>query len=245
MIPQPLVRFDLARADALAHALDENLRTGSRQRLEARGLEALEHRARREALDLRESVDLRDGERMDVDARIFGAHAFEQTLEPFDPQIRVDAALDHDLRRALVGGELHAREHLVVRHRVAFAVLLGTEERAERAVDVADVRVVDRRIDHVRHVVRRVERHAAMVRRRAEIVQRRVLIEPDAFVERQPAAVRGAFEQRINGQREPPVRRMEPSRSRRARAILRRNDATRRGRAHRTYSSAYRNMRRN
>ena len=40
-------------------------------------------------------------------------------------------------------------------HRVAFGVTLGTEKRAKRAVDVADVRIVDRRIDDVGNFVAR------------------------------------------------------------------------------------------
>ena len=80
---------------------------------------------------------------------ILAANALEELLEPVDAEFGIHAALNHDLRRTLIGRVLNALEHLVVRHRIAFFVLLGPEERAERAVHVADVRVVDRRVDDV------------------------------------------------------------------------------------------------
>ena len=72
-------------------------------------------------------------------------------------QLRIDAALDHDLRRAVIGRVLDAREDLVVRHRVAFAVFLGAEERAERTVHVADIGVVDGGVDDVGYDLGRVQ----------------------------------------------------------------------------------------
>jgi hypothetical protein len=58
----------------------------------------------------------------------YSAPRAEEPLEPLDAQFGIDAALDHDLRRALIRRELHAFEHLVVRHRVAFAVPSGRKK---------------------------------------------------------------------------------------------------------------------
>ncbi len=82
-----------------------------------------------------------------------------------------------------------------MRHRVTLAVLLRPEKRAERAVHVANVRVVDRRVDDVRDDLGIVQRHAARVRCGAELVERRLAIEFDPFFERQALAVGSAFEQ--------------------------------------------------
>ena len=150
-----------------------------------------EHVARRDALDVREADDLRDRQRVDVDACGYSARTRSKSVSNHSmPQLRIDAALDHDLRRALIHGVLHAIEHLVVRHRVAFAVLLRPEERAERAVHVAHVRVVDRRVDHVGHDVGRVHRHAARVRRGAELVDVGLVVEAQALVEVEASAAR-------------------------------------------------------
>jgi len=131
----------------------------------------------------------------ETDVRKLGAHALEQALEPLDPQLGIHAALDHDLGCALIGRPLDAPQDLVVRHRVPFAVLLGTKECTERTVHVADVRVVDRRVDHVGHVGRRIQGHASLMRGGAEIVQRGLCVEENAFFERQAAAVRSPVEQ--------------------------------------------------
>ena len=111
------------------------------------------------------------------------------------PQLRVDAALNHDLRRALVDRVLHALEHRVVRHRVAFFVMLGPEERAKGAVHVADVRVVDRRVDDVGDDVARMHRQcAARARRRPDrgCRPRRRAARPRRTSSRPPAAARSS-----------------------------------------------------
>ena len=132
---------------------------------------------------------------MDVYPREFTRDPLEQRFEPLEAEFRVDAALDHDLGRALVGCVFYALEHLVVRHGVAFFVMLGAEEGAERAVHVADVGVVDRRIDHVGDDVARVKLHPARVGRGTEVVQIALVIDAHAFFEREASAGRGAVEQ--------------------------------------------------
>ena len=132
---------------------------------------------------------------MDIDVRELDAHAREELFVPSQRQIGIDAALNHDLRRALIGRILHAREHLIVRKRSSFLVMLGPEECAERAVHVADVGVVDRRVDHVGDDARRVQLHPARVRGHAEVVQIGFAIEPHPLVERKAPTRRGAVEQ--------------------------------------------------
>ena len=132
---------------------------------------------------------------MNVDPGIFATHPVEQRFEPFDPQFGIHAALDHDLSRAQVGRVLDAREHRVVRHRIAFLVFFRAEKRAEGTVHVADVRVVDRRVDDVGHDVRRIELHAARVRGGPEIVKVALLVEPHAFAEGKASPAGGPVEQ--------------------------------------------------
>src|ERR1700693_1528002 len=88
-----------------------------------------------------------------------------------------------------------------MRHRVAFAVALRSEERTERTVNVADVRVVDRRVDHVGDVVAREKREPPRVRRRTQLVERGLFVKPQAFLEREPSAAGGFVEKISDGQR--------------------------------------------
>jgi hypothetical protein len=132
--------------------------------------------------------------RVDVGLRVLAANAIEELFEPGDAELRVHAALNHDLRRTLVDRVLNAFQHLVVRHRVAFLVLFGPEERTEGAVHVADVGVVDRRVDDVGDDLGRIHRHAPRVCGRSEIVQIGLGVEAYAFVEREPSAGGGAVE---------------------------------------------------
>ncbi len=154
-------------------------------------------RARRDVVvcfDVRQADDLRHRERMQVGLRILAPHAAKKRFEPFDAEFRIDAALDHDLGRALIDRILDALEHAIVRHGIAFFVVLGPEECAESAMHVADICVVDRRIDDVGDDVLRVHHHATRVRGRAELVDVGFVVEPHALVECEPAAGGGAIE---------------------------------------------------
>jgi len=88
----PRIGDDLARADPLADALDQNLGAGTGKRFHPGGLEAHQDLARRQFFDLREPGDLRDRERVDVDVGVFARDAPEELFEPGQPQLRVDAA---------------------------------------------------------------------------------------------------------------------------------------------------------
>ena len=160
-------------------------------------LQPRQHLARRNPFDVREPDDLRNRERVDVDlADTRGRTRSKSRSNQSMPQFGIDAALNHDLRRTLIDGVLHALEHLIVRHRVAFFVMLGPEERAERAVHVADVGVVDRRVDDVGDDVAadasRMRRACAAAPSSCSVG---LLVEAHAFVERQPSADGGAVEQ--------------------------------------------------
>ena len=140
----------LARRDPLAHAFDENLGAGAGQRFHAGLLQPHEHVARRHVLDVREADDLRNRERMNVDVRVLArarARRASRTIRCRSsgltpPWIMICVA-------PWSAAYLTRSSTVIVRHRVAFFVVLGPEERAEGAVHVADVRVVDRRVDDV------------------------------------------------------------------------------------------------
>ena len=98
---------------------------------------------------LGEMLELRRAESVDVDVRIFFPDVAEQIEIPIEAELRMMPALHQDLHAAGRGQfvelliELLAREHVVV------GILLGPIKRAELAIDVADVGVVDVAIDDV------------------------------------------------------------------------------------------------
>ncbi len=66
---EPVVGQHLAARDCPPHAVDENLRTAAGQAAQAGVLQPLQHRAQRQLRDLREVIDFRRAEAVDVDLR--------------------------------------------------------------------------------------------------------------------------------------------------------------------------------
>ncbi len=116
---------------------------------EARFLELGDDLAHRHLKHLREVVELRRAERVDVDVRVFLADVVEQVEIPVDRQLRVMPALHEDLDAADGGEFVEFLVDLLVGEDVMVGVLLGAVERAELAVHVADVRVIDVAVDDV------------------------------------------------------------------------------------------------
>ena len=66
---QPVVGQHLAAGDLLADAVDQDLAAAAGKAAQARVLEPLQHRPERQLRDLREVVQLRRAEAVDVDLR--------------------------------------------------------------------------------------------------------------------------------------------------------------------------------
>ena len=150
---------DLVRADHAAHFVVQDLGGGAGQRTEAGAPEFREEFAQRQPERVRAlpHLERREGVHVDVRRRRFD--------RPADVEIglagvvRVDAALQADLGRAPLPGFAGAARDLLEIHLVGHAAKilgqLALGERAEAAVEVADVGVVDVAIDHVADARRR------------------------------------------------------------------------------------------
>ena len=97
---QPVVRHDLLGADLAAHLVNEDLRAAARQAVEARRLQPLERLEDGEPRLAREVLDLCRRERMDGDRRIRLLDQAQHLLVIREAELRVEPALDHDLRAA-------------------------------------------------------------------------------------------------------------------------------------------------
>jgi hypothetical protein len=144
---EPALAADLQAVAGLVYALGEHLRAAARARVEARGLELLEHLGERLSRHPRDLVELDHRERLHVDRGPRGLHR-AQELEV----VRVGD------RRPHAGDHVHLGHGLVELRADLRCCLLGRQperplltgqavEGAERAELVAVVRVVDVLVD--------------------------------------------------------------------------------------------------
>ena len=94
-------------------------------------------------------LELRRAESVDVDVRIFFADVTQQIDIPIERQLRMMPALHQDLHAAGRRQFIEFLIDLLEREHVMIVILFGAIKRAELAVDVADVGVVDVAIDDV------------------------------------------------------------------------------------------------
>ena len=88
---------------------------------------------------------------MDVDVRIFFADVPEQIEIPIESQRRMVPALHQDLNPARGGKFVELLVELFAAQNVMVGVFLGAIKRAELAVNIANIRVIDVAIDDVSH----------------------------------------------------------------------------------------------
>ena len=146
---QPVVGEHLAARHRLPHPIDEDLATTAGERTEAGPGEPLQHFHEGALRDLREVVDLRRRETVDVDGGVVVLDVAEHLLVPLQRQRGVEPTLKEDL----VATEGHRlpdlrQQHVAVED-VALGVLRRTVEGAEVTDRGADVGVVDVAVDVV------------------------------------------------------------------------------------------------
>ena len=131
---------------------------------------------------LAEMDELAGTESVDVDLRPFVFHVREQIQIPLLRQFRMMPALHQELRAAERDGLLDFFVHLVERDDVGIVILFHPVKRAELAIDIADVRVIDVAVNDVGDDVvaatveiLRLGELAAAVGERAEFLQRQMI----------------------------------------------------------------------
>jgi len=96
---------------------------------------------------LAEMDELARAEAVNVDLRELRLHVGEQVEIPLEREFRMMPALEQDLRAAQFDRLRDLPVHLLMADDVGVGIPLHAIERAELAVDVADVGVVDIAID--------------------------------------------------------------------------------------------------
>ena len=167
----PALGHELARREHLADLVVEDLGGGAGNRAEALVLQHRQVVAQLHAVRLRVTeVDLFGRERVNVQVGQLGLDRAHDLSVPEAVLVRVDAALDADLRRAALDRLVRVADDLLERAVVGVLFVLVAREAAEAAADVADVREVDVPADHVGDLVADVV-EARAVGHRAEHLQ--------------------------------------------------------------------------
>src|SRR6476661_6364795 len=96
-------------------------------------------------------LKLRRTEPVDVDVRIFFADVVQEIDVPLEWQFRMMPALHQDLYSASSSELVQLLIKLLEAQHVMIFVAFGSIERAELAVNIANVRVIDVAIDDVGH----------------------------------------------------------------------------------------------
>src|SRR5438477_9200211 len=146
---QPFVTLDFEWRNSLAHPVNQNFATTTGDGAEAGFLEFREHFPQWHSKNFREVLELRRTEPMNIDLRIFLSDVVQQIDIPFEAQLRVMSALHQDLNPADSAKFIQLLIELLERDDMMVVVLFGAIKRAELAVNVADVRVIDVAIDDV------------------------------------------------------------------------------------------------
>ena len=176
---KPFVAHRLERRDAFAHAVHENLAAAAGNGAQPGLHEIADDLLHRLVEKFLERDELARAEPVDVHLRKLRLHVREQVEIPLLRQLRMMPALHENLRATERDRLLDLPIHLVVRDHIRVGFLLRAIERAELAIDVADVRVVDVAIHDVGDdlvaaplVSLRLLQLPAMIRQRAKLLQR-------------------------------------------------------------------------
>src|SRR5208337_4474397 len=199
---QPVVGQHLAPRDRLADAIDQDLGATTGKASQPRLFETPEHRPERQFRDLREVVNLRGAEAVDVDPGKMILDIAEQLLVPLQSQMRMQSALHEDLVSAQRHGLADLLEHDVAVEHVGIGIVHLAVKSAEIADCGADVGVVDVAVDVVRAVRLGMKPLADSLGRAAKVQEARLLKQRDAFLEGQAAAANGALQDRGDGGRQ-------------------------------------------
>src|SRR6266550_2556368 len=146
---QPLIAVDLQWRNLLPHSVDQNLTTAARDRAEAGVFKLRNHLPERHPERFGKMLKLRRTESVNIDVRILFADVPEKSDIPVEPQLRMMPPLHEDLNTAHGRKFVQLLIELFEREHVMIFIALGAVKRAEFAVNVANVRVIDVSIDNV------------------------------------------------------------------------------------------------
>src|SRR5205085_3120360 len=125
------------RRNSIANAVYQDFSAAAGNRTEPGLLEPRNHLAQRHSEQLREMLQLRRTEPVNVDVRIFFADVPEQIQIPLERQLRMVPALHQDLNPAGRGKFVEFLVELLAAQNVMVRVFFGPIKSAELAVNVA------------------------------------------------------------------------------------------------------------
>src|SRR5208282_1770355 len=184
---KPVIAHGLERRDFFADTVHQNFAAAAGNRAEAGGLEIADYFLQRLVEYLAEVDELAGTETVDVDLGKLAFDVREQIQIPLLRQLWMMPALHQNLRAAQRDRLLDFFVHLLESDDISIVVLFHTVERAELAIDIADVGVIDVAVndvgdDFVAATVEiiRLGQLTAAVGQRAEFLERQ-MIKPQRF----------------------------------------------------------------
>src|SRR5260370_5107322 len=148
---QPLVAVNFQRRNPFAHAINQNFAAAARNRTQPRILEFRDHLAQRHAESFREMLEFRRTKSVDVNVRISVPYVVQKIDVPVEWQFGMVATLHQDLNAPRGRKLVKLLIDLLERKDVMIFIFLRSIKRAELAVHVADVRIINVSIHNVSH----------------------------------------------------------------------------------------------
>src|SRR4029450_13886399 len=146
---QPLIAVNFQWRYFLPHPIHQNFSAAARNRSKPSLPEFRNHFAERHPEGLREMLKLRRTEPVNIDVRIFFPNVPQQIDIPLERQFRMMPPLHKNLTAADGRKFVELLIDLLERENVMILILLRSIKRAELAVNIANVRVIDVSIDNV------------------------------------------------------------------------------------------------
>src|SRR6266404_979682 len=186
---QPLVAHALQRSNALAHAVDEDFTAAAGDGSQTSLLKAANHFFYRHLEHVREMVELRWRKTVDVYLGKVATNVLQEVQVVIDAELRMMSALHQYLDATDRHQLLDLLAHLLGREYVRIIVALLAHERAEGAIHIAYVRVVDIAVNNIRDAALRMFPLAHHISQRAQLGECQRVIEPHRFRSRNPLAI--------------------------------------------------------
>src|SRR5215813_13079137 len=146
---QPLIAVNFQRRNFLSHPIHQNFSAPAWNRSESGLFEFRDHFAQGHPEGLREMLKLGRTESMNVDVWIFFPDVTQQIEIPLERQFRMMPPLHQDLNTTNGRKFVQFLIDLLEREHVMIFIFLRSIKRAELAVNIANVRVIDVSIDDV------------------------------------------------------------------------------------------------
>src|SRR5436309_640526 len=146
---QPLIAVNFQRRNLLAHAINQNFAAAARNGAQPRVFELGDHFTQRHPESFRKVLEFRRTESVDIDVGIFRPDMPQKIDIPPECQFWMMSTLHQNLNPARRRKFIELLIDLLERKYIMIFIFFGSIKRAEFAVNIANIRVINVSIDNV------------------------------------------------------------------------------------------------